>query len=71
LPQTVPVAVCQEDLHAGRLVQVCERWEPSPATIYAIYPNKRSLTTASHRFLEMMVARLPHLLGDYAGGTSL
>ncbi len=56
---SLPLAMIEEDLRDGRLVRVLEDWEPTAATVYAIYPSRRTLTMAAERFLDLIVERLP------------
>jgi DNA-binding transcriptional LysR family regulator len=54
----LPLATCRSDIDSGRLVHICERWEPPAATIYAIYPSRRALGAAAEQFLQLLVEHL-------------
>lgn len=55
----LPRELCSPDLRAGRLVRILPEWQPSPATIFAIYPSGRSMTAAARHFLDMLIERFP------------
>ncbi|BAI74218.1 transcriptional regulator (plasmid) [Azospirillum sp. B510] len=59
---SLPEALCLNDLRSGDLVRVLDGWYPQPVTIYAIYPNNRTLTVAARQFLDLLVLRFPELL---------
>ncbi len=59
---SVPVFICRQDFASGRLVRVLEDWHPAPVSIYAIFPNRRSLSTAASHFLEMLMRHVPEIL---------
>ncbi|CAM4256383.1 LysR family transcriptional regulator [Kerstersia similis] len=61
----VPTATCAAEIARGDLVTICPDWQMDPATIYAIYPNRRSLSAAASHFLDMMVTKLPSMTSHY------
>ena len=44
--------LCADDIAAGRLQVVLPGWSPPPATLYAIYPSRRSLSMAGRAFID-------------------
>lgn len=59
---SAPLSVVGKEISDGALLRVLPDWNPLPAVLYAIYPNRRSLTTAAWRFLEVVQKhfRTPH-----------
>jgi DNA-binding transcriptional LysR family regulator len=44
--------LCAGDIAAGRLQVVAPGWSPPPATLYAIYASRGSLSTAGRVFID-------------------
>lgn len=59
---SLPLVVCKDDFASGRLVRILEEWHPAPVSIYAIFPNRRSLSTAASHFLDMIIRQVPEIL---------
>lgn len=51
---SAPLNVVGKEITDGALLRVLPEWSSLPAVLYAIYPNRRSLTTATWRFLEVV-----------------
>lgn len=49
-----PLNVVGAEIERGELLRVLPDWSALPAVLYAIYPNRRSLTAAGWRFLELV-----------------
>ena len=50
--------LCADDLAAGRLQLVLPGWSPPPATLYAVYASRRSLSMAGRVFINDLEAYL-------------
>ena len=50
----LPDYMCQEDLHAGRLVQLLPDWAPRPGIFHAVFPSRRGLVPAVRKFLDFL-----------------
>ncbi|MEN2978557.1 LysR family transcriptional regulator [Tistrella bauzanensis] len=61
----VPTGPCVEDFRSGRLVRLLPDWQPPSASIYAIFPDRRSLSTAAAHFLDMIITRVPEILAGH------
>ncbi|CBS89212.1 LysR substrate-binding domain-containing protein [Azospirillum lipoferum] len=59
---SLPEALCLKDIGTGDLVRVLGDWFPQPVTIYAIYPNNRTLTVAARQFIDLLMLRSPDIL---------
>lgn len=61
----LPALVCRDDIHAGRLVRILTDFEPKPAGVHLMYPNREHLprkTRAMADFLiEKSVGQVVHL----------
>jgi DNA-binding transcriptional LysR family regulator len=51
---SVPLNIVEQEIAKGTLCRVVPEWSALPAVLYAIYPSRRSLTTAAWRFLEVV-----------------
>lgn len=51
---SAPLHVLDKEIEAGALLRILPEWTPPPAVLYAIYPNRRSLTAAAWRLLEVV-----------------
>lgn len=56
----LPTMVVQEDMQAGRLIDVLPEWSPRTGIIHAVFPSRRGL-------LPSVRALLDFLAGQYAG----
>ncbi|MEM8641524.1 MAG: LysR family transcriptional regulator [Cyanobacteria bacterium P01_G01_bin.54] len=54
----IPWIYVRDDLRAGRLQAVLSEWLPNSATLYAIYPSKRYLTSKVRAFLDFLVEEM-------------
>jgi DNA-binding transcriptional LysR family regulator len=55
----LPAALAADDVAAGRLRQILNRYEADTGTIYAVYPSRRHMTAAMRAFLEFIVSAVP------------
>ncbi|WP_150810708.1 LysR family transcriptional regulator [Pandoraea sputorum] len=55
----LPTYLCQDAIDDGRLVPVLQTVRSRPATLYAMYPSRRGMTSAVRVFLELLRARWP------------
>ena len=53
-----PLFIVEEDLKAGRLVQVLEQYTSSQYGIYAVYPSRKHLSAKVRTFVDFLVAHL-------------
>ena len=51
---SAPLNTLKNEIESGALLRVLPDWTPLPAVLYAIYPDRRSLTAATWRFLEVV-----------------
>ena len=51
---SAPLHVLDKEIKEGALLRILPEWTPMPAVLYAIYPNRRSLTAAAWQFLEVV-----------------
>jgi len=51
---SAPLNIVRQDIEDGALCHLIPEWETLPAVLYAVYPSRRSLTTAAWRFLEVV-----------------
>jgi DNA-binding transcriptional LysR family regulator len=63
----LPTVVALPDLHAGRLHAVLDGWNPSAASIYAVYPTSRHLSAKVRSFLDFLVQRITTALREIDG----
>jgi DNA-binding transcriptional LysR family regulator len=50
----LPPQFCQEDLNAGRLVQILPDWSLPLMRLYAVYPSRRGLTLAARTLIDYL-----------------
>ncbi len=50
----MPDYMCEEDLRAGRLVEVLLGWSPAPGIFHAVYPTRRGMVPAVRAFLDFL-----------------
>ncbi|MBO9651033.1 MAG: LysR family transcriptional regulator [Variovorax sp.] len=55
----LPAYLCQDAFDDGTLVPVMPALRSRPATLYAMYPSRRGMTSAARVFLELLRARWP------------
>ncbi|VVD79693.1 LysR family transcriptional regulator [Pandoraea eparura] len=55
----LPAYLCQDAIDDGTLVPVLQAVRSRPATLYAMYPSRRGMTSAVRVFLELVRARWP------------
>ncbi|AHB75026.1 MULTISPECIES: LysR family transcriptional regulator [Pandoraea] len=53
----LPSYLCQDAIDGGTLVPVLQAVRSRPATLYAMYPSRRGITSAVRVFLELLRAR--------------
>ena len=53
-----PWIYVKEDLKEGRLQTVLAEWSPNEATVYAVYPSKRYLTSKVRVFLDFLIEEM-------------
>ena len=53
-----PLFIVEEDLKAGRLVQVLEHYTSAEYGIYAVYPSRQHLSAKVRTFVDFLVAHL-------------
>ena len=53
----VPAFAAAEDLRNGRVATVLKKFEPDPATIYAVYPHARYLASKVRVFVDFLASR--------------
>lgn len=58
----LPVALCHRAFREGDLLHVLPDWVPEPASLYAVYPHRRTLSPAAASFLDVIVKRIPDLI---------
>jgi len=56
----LPIHLCEDALSANRLVRVLDSMRSRPATIYAMYPSRRGMTSAVRALLEFLQQRWPN-----------
>jgi DNA-binding transcriptional LysR family regulator len=54
----MPVAMCQDEIKQGKLVQLFEDVEPFEGKCYLVYPSRRFVSLASQRLIDHMMALL-------------
>ncbi|MEM9816438.1 MAG: LysR family transcriptional regulator [Cyanobacteria bacterium P01_D01_bin.6] len=54
----IPWIYVREDLREGHLQTVLAEWSPNEATVYAIYPSKRYLTSKVRGFLDFLIEEM-------------
>lgn len=54
----LPVVQAEPDLLEGRLRELLPGWNPSDASVYAVYPTNRHLSAKVRAFLDLLVQRL-------------
>jgi DNA-binding transcriptional LysR family regulator len=52
-----PAFAAAEDLRNGRVTSLLTKYEPDPATIYAVYPHARHLASKVRVFVDFLAAR--------------
>jgi DNA-binding transcriptional LysR family regulator len=52
-----PAFAAAEDLRSGRVVTLLTKYEPDPATIYAVYPHARHLASKVRVFIDFLADR--------------
>jgi DNA-binding transcriptional LysR family regulator len=55
----LPEALAADDVAAGRLRQILNRYEADTGAIYAVYPSRRHMTAAMRAFLEFIASAVP------------
>ncbi len=55
----LPDYMCQEEIRAGRLVQVLPQWAPTPGIVHAVFPSRRGLAPAVRSFLDYLGQCIP------------
>jgi len=55
--------VVAADLEHGSLVQLAPRWRAAPLPVYLVYPQARYYPARLRRFIELMRAKVPTLVG--------
>ena len=50
----MPDYMCEEDLRAGRMVDVLSGWSPTPGIFHAVYPTRRGMVPAVRAFLDFL-----------------
>jgi DNA-binding transcriptional LysR family regulator len=50
----MPDYMCEEDLRAGRMVEVLPGWNPTPGIFHAVYPTRRGMVPAVRAFLDFL-----------------
>lgn len=50
----MPDYMCEDDLRAGRLVEVLPGWNPTPGIFHAVYPTRRGMVPAVRAFLDFL-----------------
>jgi DNA-binding transcriptional LysR family regulator len=53
----------EEDIRAGRLVQLLPEWQPAALPVHLVYPWSRYYPARLRRFLEMMREVMPEIAG--------
>lgn len=54
----MPRYLCENDLRAGRLVEVLPGWSPLPGVFHAVYPSRRGMVPAVRAFLDFLGASI-------------
>lgn len=54
----IPWIYVREDLREGRLQTALAEWSPNEATVYAVYPSKRYLTSKVRVFLDFLIEEI-------------
>ena len=49
-----PAYAAAEDLRGGRVVTLLTKYEPAPATVYAVYPHARHLPSKVRVFVDFL-----------------
>ena len=52
-----PAFAAAEDLRSGRVVTLLTKYEPEPATVYAVYPHARHLASKVRVFVDFLADR--------------
>lgn len=50
----MPEYMCEDDLRAGRMVEVLPGWSPTPGIFHAVYPTRRGMVPAVRAFLDFL-----------------
>jgi DNA-binding transcriptional LysR family regulator len=62
----LPDYMCQDELKAGRLVEVLPGWGPAPGITHAVFPARRALVPAVRQLIDFLMENLnggePHAL---------
>ena len=53
-----PLFIVEEDLQAGRLVQVLTEYTSNEFGVYAVYPSRKHLSAKVRTFVDFLVGRL-------------
>ncbi|MDD0816940.1 LysR substrate-binding domain-containing protein [Curvibacter sp. HBC28] len=58
----LPLYVCRDDLHAGRLCTVLPAWKPQAGHLVVLFPSRRGLSAAARALIEFLKQALPPLM---------
>jgi DNA-binding transcriptional LysR family regulator len=58
-----PTGRCEEEIEAGRLVQLVPEWQAPPLPIWLMYPPARFYPARLRRFIDIMRVAIPQALG--------
>lgn len=56
--------LARPDIAAGRLIQIVPDWEAAPLAVSMVYPYARFYPARLRRFVEIMRAMVPHVIGE-------
>lgn len=60
----LPFHVCEDDLRAGRLVDLLPQHRPPAHQLHAVYPSRRGMVPAVKAFVDMLATEVPQAMAQ-------